>query len=213
MGALDASSCSNSADFAKLSNAIGKNTHLDRVCLDRAANSNVLFEGLRRNSSIKKVSLWRCISCDSGSSILTSISLTQCGCGSDLSSYLKRCTNLREITLSSCNIGDDAVVLEDLMTAISSHPDLTWLNLSKNQIDRVGCQILGTTYPIIYALSFLPTIVLTTMAPFLLSMVWSPGQVNWRSSTFMAITHFLPVYGKLSRYYCATQKVLMTYTT
>lgn len=150
MGALDASNYS-IADVAKLNDAIMKNTHLDRISLD-GGDSRVLIKGLRHNSYIKRLSICRCSSlCGaSGSSILTSVSLTHCGIGnrciSGLPSFLKMCTNLSEITLSSCNIGA-GIALEEIIKATRGHRQLTCLNLSENLLGTGGCQILAMNLP------------------------------------------------------------------
>jgi len=141
---------------------IGQNSHLRDVCFDAPAGlsdivaNQTTLNGLRFNSSILSLGLSRCnLSHGVGYEVLKAfennlhlakIAFWRCSVqlkGTNaLSSTLLRCTNLREISLSSCRI-DDAIV-ENVVKAIRGHRQLEKLELESNMIRSAGCEALAT---------------------------------------------------------------------
>eukprot|EP00581_Thalassiosira_minuscula_P012145 CAMPEP_0183713924 /NCGR_PEP_ID=MMETSP0737-20130205/8649_1 /TAXON_ID=385413 /ORGANISM="Thalassiosira miniscula, Strain CCMP1093" /LENGTH=367 /DNA_ID=CAMNT_0025942803 /DNA_START=177 /DNA_END=1277 /DNA_ORIENTATION=- len=146
----------------RICDGIGQNSHLRDVCFDvsqgwsdNVANRNI-FNGLRYNSSIRSLGLSRCeLSHGVGHEVLEAfkynlhlvkIAFWRCSVRLEgtrtLSATLSRCTNLREISLSSCLI-DDAIV-ENVVEAIRGHRRLEKLDFMDNMIGNAGCESLAT---------------------------------------------------------------------
>jgi len=152
----------NSADLARLGDAIGNNMNLRRLDIhnaralaDMAANDGSFFEGLKRNTSIYHLYLASCdLSGGMGRDILNgfvanntnllSIAMYQCALengGADiLLSAVTSCPNLRNITLPSYNIDDD--LLEDFVSGTIGRLFRS-LVLSRNNFGRAGCEALA----------------------------------------------------------------------
>jgi len=153
---------SDSASFARLGDAIGKNTVLGKVCFsgnyelgDDAAR--VFTEGFKRNSSISKLGLSRCnLSEGAGYELLKAfgengsnlkeISLMRCGFGSGgfraLTRTLSTCMGLRFLNLQLSGINDE--LLEKLIVAVRGHHQLEMLDFSSNNVGSGGCKTLAT---------------------------------------------------------------------
>jgi len=158
---------SNPADFSRLGEAIGKSARLKYFAFT-LPNSGVLdvtnrefFEGLKRNSSIREF-LLNCQNHDHGivggveheilkaymenNTHLTRLAIYHCGVhrGADriIAKTLRCCTNLRSITLNSCNITDGQVL--PVVEAIRGHRSLETLNLVGGRIGNRGCEAIAT---------------------------------------------------------------------
>ena len=181
----------------RICDAIGTNTHLQDVCFDAplglsdmVANSSA-FDGLKHNTSINSLGLSRChLSTGVGLEVLEAfeknsnnrlekLALWRCRliqgptASLSLTSTLTRCTNLREISISSCRINDDIVtnivhavkkdhcllekldlhnnnigskgVLEIVNTLLKQPNNITVLALNNNNIDDVGAIAIAET--------------------------------------------------------------------
>jgi len=154
----------NSDDLARLGRAIGKNTHLVRVCFGQGIGGNhelgdtkpLFYDGVRMNESIKKLRLSRCnLSEGAGYDLLKAfgengtnlieISLVRCGLSNRgfqaLTTALTKCTGLRKILLHMSNIDDE--LLQRVIDAIGGNHKLEMLDLSSNNIGSEGCRALA----------------------------------------------------------------------
>lgn len=146
-----------------LCDGIGSNSTLRDVCFDMPLGvsdriaSSACFEGLRQNESIRSLGLSRCeLSRGVGLEVLNAFAvnrdhlrkfaLWRCqlrfGGRAALSATLTQCKSLTDISLSSCQIDDGMV--ENIVQAVKGHQGLTRLDLSENNIGRVGCEALST---------------------------------------------------------------------
>ena len=138
---------SDSVHIARFCDAIGANTNLQKLdirsaheLVDMAANNGAFSEGLKRNASINELWLANCdLSTGMGREILNgfvvnnsnlkTIVLHQCALGNGgtgiLASAIRRCTNLTDIWLLSCDID---VYFGNQRTTSTSY---TWLVLEQ----------------------------------------------------------------------------------
>eukprot|EP00579_Thalassiosira_antarctica_P014777 CAMPEP_0201945628 /NCGR_PEP_ID=MMETSP0903-20130614/54001_1 /ASSEMBLY_ACC=CAM_ASM_000552 /TAXON_ID=420261 /ORGANISM="Thalassiosira antarctica, Strain CCMP982" /LENGTH=375 /DNA_ID=CAMNT_0048488699 /DNA_START=45 /DNA_END=1172 /DNA_ORIENTATION=- len=156
---------SESAELARLGDAIGANTKLQRLIIRRAnalvemgANNAAFLEGINRNTSISYLSL---SSYDlsgvmghvvnefvANNSILTTIVLRSCtlGLGNGgtriLNSALTSCTNLNRIGILGCNVAED--ILVDVVLGIRGLHQLRMLFLQGENFGTAGCEALAT---------------------------------------------------------------------
>jgi len=152
-----------SADLARLGDAIGANTNVRELVfystdelVDMAANNGAFFEGLKSNTSINNMFL---VNCDifwgmgrdilngfvANNSSLTGIGLRQCTLengGAGVLITQSSCPNLNWIRLTSCNIDDD--ILVQFVSGIKRPRQLRTLDLQRNNIGRAGCEALAT---------------------------------------------------------------------
>jgi len=153
-----------SADLARLGDAIGANTNLrklfipgSRAFVDMAADNGAFFDGLNINTSICNLDL---VGCDlsggmaseilnrfvANNSNITGIMLGMCTLGNEgagvLASAVSRCTSMKFIGLFSCNVDDD--ILVQFVSGIRGLHQFHTLNLSWNNFGRAGCEALAT---------------------------------------------------------------------
>ena len=154
-------SCSQ-RDFSRLGKYIGENTHLQQLEIQSIA-LNVLerefYDGLKHNSSINRLILYfgnsnvyhgieheilKIYEGKPGILRLLHVEYADLQHGGDqyVASMLKKCSNLKDIKLSGCNITDDQLLL--MVNAIKDHTLLEKLCLGGNRIGNAGCQALGT---------------------------------------------------------------------
>ena len=157
-------------DFSTLGTYIRENTHLTKlhiglsnVALDGA--NNEFYEGLKRNTSIQRLSL-NCRNLDVVSRIvqtssgivyqilkayqennnLSLLSITradlQNGGENVIATTLRRCTNLTDIDLYGCNITDGQLL--PIVEAVRGHRSLKILDLNNNRIGNAGCETIAT---------------------------------------------------------------------
>jgi len=153
----------NSADLARIGDAIGANTQLQRLdirsvnaLIEMDANNAAFFEGIKDNNSIHHLGLYldpflglvRDILNEvvANNNILTSIELDRCTLGNGgtgiLTAALTSCTSLKSIRLKDCSIDDD--ILEEFVSGIIGLHQLRTLDLSGNNFGRAGCEALAT---------------------------------------------------------------------
>lgn len=154
----------------RICNAIATNTHIVDVCFDSPFGlSDVavhrqprLFEGLTINTSINSLGISRCnLSVGVGYQVLnaykknsqqlTKLAVWRClPLHSDsiytlnLCSTLSACTNLRELSMSSCGI--NCLIVSGIVDALKggTHTQLGKLDLQKNSISDIGAVKLAS---------------------------------------------------------------------
>ena len=154
----------NAMDWSRLGDCIGENNHLTELHIDiegillNRANTQ-FFRGLVQNSSIN----WVDIKCDNqilvggviheilnayqeNNSFISRISLKDAGLQHGghnvIATTLRRCTNLKSISLINCGI--TAEQLLPIVEALKVHDDLQQLYLSDNVIGNAGCDTVAT---------------------------------------------------------------------
>jgi len=159
-------SFSDNSDYSRLGTAIGNNTNLDIFEVDIAyiegidTENNTLYDGLKRNSSIKELSLHcdmhdindmnemgrqvlRAYQKDNNS--LASLYIQSVTLHADdistITNTLKMSVNLTYITLRNCNINN--LQLRPIVDALLGLPLLESLDLDENRIGIVGCQTIS----------------------------------------------------------------------
>mmetsp|Transcript_13925 Transcript_13925/g.25418 ORF Transcript_13925/g.25418 Transcript_13925/m.25418 type:complete len:392 (-) Transcript_13925:168-1343(-) len=155
-----------SDDLARLCDAIGANTNLQKLDIrsarelaDMAANNGTFFEGLKRNSSTNE--LWLAgydLSTGMGHDILNgfvvnnsnlrAIGLNTCtlengGTAVLLASAVSSCTNLNSIKLNGYYDNDDDI-LGEFISGIRGLHQLRTLDLHWNNFGRASCEALAT---------------------------------------------------------------------
>ena len=161
-------SSSDGGDFSQLGAFIGQNTNLTMLdvawiqYVDEAFDVTTIiefFEGIRRNTSIHKLRLRSCnivigviheiLRVYQENNNLTDLDIVdeavasfQNGGDQVVASMLARCTNLKRIDLSYCNITDEQLL--PMVEAARGHNSLEDLRLDENQIGNSGCVALAT---------------------------------------------------------------------
>jgi len=153
---------SDSEDYSKLGTYIATNTRLQKLQIklhDTAgldAKNSTFFDGLKRNSSIKKLSIdfggrgivgvgLEILKAYHNDKHLTHLSIkTKLYNGSEnaIASTLRGCTNLTNVKLSNNDITDEQLL--PMIEAIKGRPLLERLELCKNRIEDDGSQALAT---------------------------------------------------------------------
>lgn len=152
----------------RICNAIATNTHIVDICFDSPFGlSDVavhrqprLFEGLTINTSINSLGISRCnLSVGVGYQVLnaykknsqqlTKLAVWRClPLHSDsiytlnLCSTLSACTNLQEISITSCGI--NCLIVSGIVNALKGHNHLEKLDLQKNCIADIGAVKLAS---------------------------------------------------------------------
>ena len=149
-------------DYSKLGTYIATNTRLQKLQIklhDTAglyAKNSTFFDGLKRNSSIKKLSIdfggrgivgvgLEILKAYHNDKHLTHLSIiTKLNNGSEnaIASTLRGCTNLTNVKLSNNDITDEQLL--PIIEAIKGRPLLERLELCKNRIGDDGSQALAT---------------------------------------------------------------------
>ena len=152
------------SDYSQLGAAIGENTHLktltvvlDGITLD--VTDREFYDGLKQNMSIYDLYL----DCRSARNIVSgvgheilkiyqeNINLTrlqvdcadlQNGGNSVITTTLRNCTNLNEISLPWCTITDEQLI--PIVEAVQGHSSLKRLGLNNNRVSNAGCDALAT---------------------------------------------------------------------
>mmetsp|Transcript_33838 Transcript_33838/g.62190 ORF Transcript_33838/g.62190 Transcript_33838/m.62190 type:complete len:424 (-) Transcript_33838:127-1398(-) len=158
-------------NFARLGTAIGNSTHLttmdfrghfrnEDVLSDLLARNEDFLEGIKRNTSIVDLKLDWCHLSESASGHailkavresngyqLTKFSMHQCRFGDEgghdvLTPVLARCSNLEDVSINSCTIGNDN--LQNIITAFGGLPHLERLSFGgSNMNGTAGFQALA----------------------------------------------------------------------
>ena len=154
---------SKGGDFSTLGRLIGKNTHLTKLSVAESVitaldvSSRDFYDGLKENSSIndlffncrdplgevaeKILKVYHLNSNQLHGLSMLGANLRNGGIHT-LSITLQRCTNLKHIQLSHCNINNR--ILLPIVEAIRGHSSLETLYLNNNRIRRAGCTALST---------------------------------------------------------------------
>jgi len=155
----------NRSDFSRLGTAIANNTNLDALEIDihnreiiegvTDPENSTFYDGIKRNSSIKTLSLHSEFVQDMnevGRQILKAYqkhnNLTelfiQVGIREDIATIcttLKWCSSLQYLNLSGCNVTDEQLL--PITYSIRGLPLLESLDLDENRISNVGCQTIS----------------------------------------------------------------------
>ena len=152
------------SDYSQLGAAIGENTHLKTltVVLDGITlnvTNREFYDGLKQNMSIYELYL----DCRSARNIVSGVgheilkiyqennNLTrlridyadlQNGGNSVITTTLRNCTNLNEISLPCCTITDEQLI--PIVEAVQGHSSLERLGLNNNRVSNAGCDALAT---------------------------------------------------------------------
>ena len=157
-------------EFARLGRGIVDNTHLIELKVHVCARTPLVvedkefFEGLKRNSSIHKLTLtfdnhpadnWTLFNIIGGvghqilkayqenNNNLTHLHIRAAyGGDSIVTTTLQRCMNLKEISLTGSDITDAQLL--PMVEAVRGHASLEKLNLEYNRIRCAGCDALAT---------------------------------------------------------------------
>ena len=154
----------NSGDFSRLGDYIGENTHLKHLDVQHAVGLNLtndgFFDGLKRNTSIHMLGIdFRRQSIEESglgikmldayqenSNHLTWLRISSAGLQNGgenvITTTLRRCTNLQEISLSCCNINDEQL-LQNIVEAVREHRSLKKFGLFANRIGNAQCSVLA----------------------------------------------------------------------
>jgi len=149
-----------SADVSRLGNAIANNTHLERIifqnCSEWKLDTRFLFEGLQRNTTIKKLWLHGGIGIGilnefvTNCSSITDIAIQTCdlrdGVASALAQAVTKCPNVDKIYMTNCKF-DDASLTEfaSWIKGLSCLQELQMWNYSSiNSIDIEGARAIGS---------------------------------------------------------------------
>ena len=160
-GYIDGFSSSRGSDYSKLGACIGENTHLTKLYVNTHGLESIPFpsrefaRGLQRNSSIRDL-----VFCCSNNNIvdvvamheildayqennshLTQLTVThgRLENGGDrlIANTLRRCTNLKKVSLQICLIADDQLL--SIIEAGRQRNSLEVLYLDTNRIGNDGC--------------------------------------------------------------------------